>query len=455
MTTEERLENLERELARAKRRNRRLLICAAVCLGMIFAWVFFAQPGLLGTAQAADPVNPYEAEIIKLRAEVNLLKRDNERLREELDEAKKAGSAAAPTDAQGPSTPQPVDTQPPGPDKTPTAVSIPGLPETDSSWWRDPVALAKHMQLRFAMSATKPQASVWMWLQRNNYFVEQPMRWEVWLDNNYNAQDNNSISGYVNKDSASIEYYKCLDEAEKIGKEVETYSKEGVSQEEIDKKVERDKARAAWFRGEAKAWKILMDAGGGVSLSGSTTATQNEADLPVFRVHLVFPGGRSKAGVVLPGPDGKPVPLSTAQYPKVLVQGKIIALGEIPTANQTSGRRKSAATSAGLTGLQAALTGRVSFLFKNEAPTPKRETLEEHEAAQRGTAPPSRVGPTAPPAPQWQPCPSCNGSGTSTFICGFCNGTGKSGDPPAQCGFCRGRGSSPCTRCNGKGMVQD
>ena len=55
MTTEERLENLERELARAKRRNRRLMIGSVVCLGMIFAWALFAQLGGLGTVHAAGP----------------------------------------------------------------------------------------------------------------------------------------------------------------------------------------------------------------------------------------------------------------------------------------------------------------------------------------------------------------------------------------------------------------
>jgi len=409
MTTEEHLENLERELARAKRRNRWLLICAAVCLGLIFAWVFFAQPGLLGTAQASDPANPYEAEITRLQAEVNLLKRENERLWKELDEAKKDKSAAALTDAQGPSAGQL------------TADRIPGLPETDSSWWRDPapVALAKHMYLRAAMSATKPQASVWRWLQRNNYFAEQRVQWEVTLDKIYNVQNNNFRSGYVNKDNASIEYYKCLAEVEKIGKE-------GVSKDEIV-------ARAAWFRGEAKAWKILMDAGGGVSLTGSTSTTQVEADLPVFRVHLVFPWG-PRGKVVIRGPDGKPVPLSTIPYRKVRVQGKIIALAFLTGPSGVS--------------LHAALTGRVTAVYKKvTSMPPRRETLEEHKAAQRALE--------GRPAPQWRPCPECNGSGTSTFICGFCNGTGKSGDPPAQCGFCKGRGSSPCTRCKGKGMVSD
>jgi cell division protein FtsB len=405
MTTEERLENLERELARAKRRNRRLLICAAVCLGMIFAWAFFAQPGPLGTAQASDPANPYEAEIARLQAEVNLLKRENERLRKELEEAKKDKSAAAPTDAQGPSAAQPAATEPPGQDKPPTADRIPGLPENDSSWWRDPdpVALAKHMYLRAAISATKPQASVWMWLQRNNYFAEQPLQWEVTLDNIYNVQDNNSRSAYVNKDNASIEYYKCLAEVEKIGKE-------GVSKDEIV-------ARAAWFRGEAKAWKILMDAGGGVSVNGSTSTGQVEADLPVFRVHLVFPWGRPTGDVVLRGPDGKPVPLSTIPYSKVRVQGKIIALAFLTGPSGVS--------------LHATLTGKVTAVYKGTGKVtsmpPQRETVEEHEAAQRALegrppravepaapAVPSRVEPTAPDTSKSERCPFCGRAGGPT-----------------------------------------
>ncbi|MDD4889388.1 MAG: hypothetical protein PHU85_05620 [Phycisphaerae bacterium] len=55
MTTDQRLEKLERELANAKRRNRRLMIGAAVCLGMILAWEFFAQSGRIGTVQAVEP----------------------------------------------------------------------------------------------------------------------------------------------------------------------------------------------------------------------------------------------------------------------------------------------------------------------------------------------------------------------------------------------------------------
>jgi len=419
MTTEERLENLERELARAKRRTRWQVICAAVCLGMIFAWVFFAQPGLLGTAQAAEPTDPHEAWITRLQAEVNLLKRENERLQwenerlqQELDKAKKDKSAAAATEAQGPSAPQPAATEPPGQDKPPTADRIPGLPENDSSWWRDPdpVALAKHMYLRAAISATKPQASVWMWLQRNNYFAEQPLQWEVTLDNIYNVQDNNSRSAYVNKDTASIEYYKCLGEAEKFSKEAE---KSGVKKEE----AAGNEARAAWFRGEAKAWKILMDAGGGVSVNGSTSTGQVEADLPVFRVHLVFPWGRPTGDVVLRGPDGKPVPLSTIPYSKVRVQGKIIALAFLTGPSGVS--------------LHATLTGKVTAVYKGTGKVtsmpPQRETVEEHEAAQRALegrppravepaapAVPSRVEPTAPDTSKSERCPFCGRAGGPT-----------------------------------------
>ena len=324
MTTEERLENLERELARAKRRNRRLLICAAVCLGTIFAWVFFAQPGLLGTAQASDPANPNEDEITKLQteitrlqAEVNLLKRENERLRKELDEAKKDKSASAPTDAQGPSVPQPAATQTPGPDEPPTAVRIPGLPETDSSWWRDPEALTKHMQLRLAMSATNPQASVWMWLQRNNYFAEHPVQWTV----HFNG------SRYVDKDSASIEYYKCLGKAEKFSKEAE---KSGVKKDE----AAGNEACAAWYRGEAKAWKILIDAGGGLSLNGEI--------LGFYAVHIVLPGKRTTAWM----DDLKIRP--AWHDPQVQVKGKIIALSILPGPC-----------------LEVVLTGRVTLLSKN------------------------------------------------------------------------------------------
>ncbi len=52
MTTDERLEKLERELTPAKRCNRHLLIGSAACLGTVFAWAFFAQPGRLVTAHA-------------------------------------------------------------------------------------------------------------------------------------------------------------------------------------------------------------------------------------------------------------------------------------------------------------------------------------------------------------------------------------------------------------------
>jgi len=298
VTTEERLENLERELACAKRHNRCLPICAGVCLGLIFGWALLAQPGLLGTAQASDPANPYEAEITKLQAEANLLKRENERLRKELAEAKKEKSAATPIDAQGPAAPQPSATKTPGADKPRTAVSMPGLPESDSSWWRDPEALTKHMELRFSMSATKSQASLGMWLQRHNYFAEQPVQWQVVIRN----------SLYVDKDTASIEYYKCLGSAKisSTNKMLPTVGKNDAEKYGIEE---------AWNEGEARAWKILMDAGGGVSLSGATPSERNKdfVSSNAVRVHIVLPGERSTAASVGVG--------------MVLFQGKIVVLG--------------------------------------------------------------------------------------------------------------------------------
>ena len=54
MTTEERLEKLEQELARAKRRNRWLLAGAVLCLGIVaLAWAFGPVKAL---AQAGKPV---------------------------------------------------------------------------------------------------------------------------------------------------------------------------------------------------------------------------------------------------------------------------------------------------------------------------------------------------------------------------------------------------------------
>jgi hypothetical protein len=82
MTTEERLEKLEHKLTSAKRRNRWLLIGAAMCLGMIFAWAFFAQPGRLGTAQAEGPTTaPAQSEV---RARSFVLEDEAGRVRAEL-----------------------------------------------------------------------------------------------------------------------------------------------------------------------------------------------------------------------------------------------------------------------------------------------------------------------------------------------------------------------------------
>jgi len=63
---------------------------------------------------------------------------------------------------------------------------------------------------------------------------------------------------------------------------------------------------------------------------------------------------------------------------------------------------------------------------------------------------PSGVEPTAP---QWRTCPMCNGSGIDIVECISCGGTGRDmGHPCRQCG---GRGLNYCPRCKGKGMVSD
>ena len=57
----------------------------------------------------------------------------------------------------------------------------------------------------------------------------------------------------------------------------------------------------------------------------------------------------------------------------------------------------------------------------------------------------------ASPPPQSLPraCSSCNGSGTSSFACSFCKGTGQSGG--LKCAFCEGKMFGKCTACNGSG----
>jgi hypothetical protein len=218
-----------------------------------------------------------------------------------------------------------------------------------------------------------------MWLQRHNYFAEQPVQWTVLLYDHVGSR-------YVDKDSASIEYYKCLDEAEKFSKEAE---KSSVKKDE----AAGNKACAAWYRGEANAWKILMDAGGGLSLRGYTLDPRS--GLPGFQVHIVVPGEKTTAYDDPGDINGKPVRHNF----QVWVQGKIIAL-------------------ASLTGpsLQAALTGRVALLSVEEAP-----------------AAPYRVEPTAPAMPDsGGPCPWCRGTGhvydqhgRIMKMCPSCNGTGR------------------------------
>jgi hypothetical protein len=98
MTTEERLENLERELAVVKRRNRRLLFGAAICLGMIFAWLFFSQPGLLGIAQAEGPTTAPAQD--KVRARSFVVQDENGKVRATLT-MNKAGPGLVLADENG------------------------------------------------------------------------------------------------------------------------------------------------------------------------------------------------------------------------------------------------------------------------------------------------------------------------------------------------------------------
>jgi hypothetical protein len=150
------------------------------------------------------------------------------------------------------------------------------------------------------MSVTIPQASVQMWLQRNNYFAGQPVQWKVHL---FGRMDSESNSRYADKNSASIEYYKCLGQAEVDNK---NKSRPGATKRE----AEMYGGHEAVCRGEAGAWKILMDAGGGLSLLGITASTGAGV-----QVHLILPGERSMAAYA-----------GTPGHHAVLVQGKIVTL---------------------------------------------------------------------------------------------------------------------------------
>jgi len=198
----------------------------------------------------------------------------------------------------------------------PAPIAIPGLPEIDSSWWGDPDALAKHMQLRIAMSVTNPQASVSTWLQRHNYFAEQPVQWKILLDDK-------ARSIYVDKDTASIEYYRCLGDAEKIRANRQSVARN----DEFYEFCEADK------RAEAKAWKILMDAGGGLSMHGRGGSAESGEG---FSIHLVLPGETSAAAYYVRnrGDEREAVvalPRLRDERQVVLVQGRIVALnaGEV------------------------------------------------------------------------------------------------------------------------------
>ena len=61
----------------------------------------------------------------------------------------------------------------------------------------------------------------------------------------------------------------------------------------------------------------------------------------------------------------------------------------------------------------------------------------------------SDVRPGTSGGPAQMECGACRGAGTSSFVCFFCKGTGKSGN--SKCTFCEGRMFSKCSSCNGTG----
>jgi len=105
MTTEERLEKLERELAetkaqsaRAKRLNRHFLIGSIVCLGAIFTWAFLAQPSRLATAQAEGTAK--DPALKEVRARSFVLEDENGKRRAVLG-VDKDGPSLVITDENG------------------------------------------------------------------------------------------------------------------------------------------------------------------------------------------------------------------------------------------------------------------------------------------------------------------------------------------------------------------
>ena len=49
-------------------------------------------------------------------------------------------------------------------------------------------------------------------------------------------------------------------------------------------------------------------------------------------------------------------------------------------------------------------------------------------------------------------CTACQGTGTFSIKCNWCNGTGKLDKPPVKCSFCNGKGYPKCNSCNGTGQ---
>jgi len=56
------------------------------------------------------------------------------------------------------------------------------------------------------------------------------------------------------------------------------------------------------------------------------------------------------------------------------------------------------------------------------------------------------------PSASAEVCRSCHGSGTGTFACHFCKGSGLQGK--MKCHFCNGKGIQKCSACNGTGSAR-
>ena len=399
MTTDERIENREKGLAAARRLNRWLPACAAVCLGLIFAWVFFAQPGPLGTAQASGPANPYEAENTKLQADFNLLKRENERLRKELDEAKK-DKAAAPTDAQGPPTPQPATAQAQAVDVTAKVIRANSFILKDEN---DKVRAVLSMEAggrRLGLfNATGKELAFLEVTEKTGpvlTFMDAAGR-QVWSTANATpspAPAKRPKPTLADVAGAVPAHVKQRPENLWTPAELGQHVLEAQEATELD----------TLQRKEKESWNACVN----ILLSLQDPVARNDA------------------------------------YQKYIKD-----VSSLRSPNATVNRKFQHYLSEVMPERQAYFNAVNRNATPPPPPPPPPASTPTAPATPRQVAPPVEV---APPAPRSRLCPMCNGSGKG-LICPHCNDTGKDG--PFNCPFCNGRGSEPCKRCNGKGTVSD